>query len=81
MATNISISIPDASVSRIVDDLCGALGYAAYQEGGGSMTKNQYAKQCLIDFVKNTCRSYEQRQAAATSESTINSDISGINIT
>ena len=64
MAT-ITLTFGSAIQDRIVNGLCGAYNYPYYQETGGTLNQNQYAKQMVIDFVKTTIKNYEAGTATA----------------
>ena len=56
----LNLTIPDAVVNRIFDAIAANHGYNA----GGGQTKAQFAKQIVIQFLKNEVQSLESRQAA-----------------
>lgn len=58
MAT-ISIDIPDAVVPRVLDAFA-----ATYSWPGTGLTKGQFAKQCLANYVKEVTKAYEASKAA-----------------
>lgn len=61
MAT-ISITVPDAVQTRVVDAICARKGYVA----GQGQTKAQFVKAQIALFIKNEVKSYEAEQAAKT---------------
>lgn len=65
MAT-ISITIPDAVLPRVVEALCTANGY----DPSSGLTKNQFAKQSIARYVKQTVIDYETNAAANTAAMT-----------
>lgn len=75
------MTIPDASLDRIVDGVCAAYEFSRYVESGGTMNKNQFAKQILIDFVKQTVRNYEGNIEAEAARIEVIASIDAINIT
>jgi hypothetical protein len=85
MAT-ITITIADADLSRVVDDICGLFGYQAFipQFIGPPLpnpeTKNQFAKRMVVQDVKSWCKTWEQQQAKAAAEVTAgqSADLLGI---
>ncbi len=48
----VSLDIPDASATNIVDGVCVATGWTA----GSGKTKSQWAKEQLITWVKETAK-------------------------
>lgn len=79
---DITITIPNAQLTRIVDGICNAYNYAQAIEGvQNPPTKNQFAKTMIIDFVKQTVRNQEGNIAAQTARTTVDTDINSINIT
>lgn len=71
MAT-ISFNIPDAVLQRVLDDIAIAKDFATF---GGGLTKAQFAKKVIIDFVMNLCRRVEGRAAEQGAQQTVNTDI------
>lgn len=65
----LSITIPDDISTRVVDALCGLYGY----NPASGLTRNQFAKQVVITFVKDSVKDYEGRAAMQQArDSTIN---------
>lgn len=76
----IQIDIPDTIATRVMDAVCAEYGYSEtitpYDPSSGTptggtpkpnpLTKPQFVKRVLADFLKNTVRSYEARTAADT---------------
>ncbi len=63
----IIINIPNAVVNRVVNGLCGQFGYNEYLEDGvtpNPETPAQFAKQVVVQFVKNGVKAWEASQAA-----------------
>lgn len=56
----ISITIPDAQLTRVVDALCAQ---GDFDNKGGALTKNQFAKKYIIDHVTAIVLSREQTAA------------------
>lgn len=77
MAT-ISITIPDASLQRVVDGMCAWHGYSATLPDGtpNSQTKGQFVKARIAAFVKESVKNAET--AAATVG--VGSSVDGIGI-
>ncbi len=73
---NVTITIPDAVVDRVLDAIAGTYGYNPLLDG----TKAQFGKKQLANFAKRTVRDYEAvrdsnlsyNQAIAAVESEIN---------
>lgn len=80
MAT-ISIQIPDDKLTRIVDGLCSAYGYDLQKESGSTLTKPQFAKRVIIEFIKKTVRDQEASTQTKTVEDTVSAEVNSINIT
>lgn len=77
MAT-ITLTFNNEIQTRIVDGLCGAHNYTAYQESGGTMTQNQFAKQAVVDFIKNTIKNYEGNIASKTAYNATVTDLDDV---
>jgi hypothetical protein len=75
---NITVTIPDASLQRIINGFTGMFNYA---ENGGGLNEAQFTKKQVILYIKHIVKTYEAGQASKTSEATIGSEIDGINIT
>lgn len=81
MAT-ISLTIPDASLTRIIDGICAVYNYNQFIEGMQSPpTKAQFAKAQIIAFVKATVKNSEVAAANAATELTKTGEIDAIAIT
>lgn len=82
---NITITIPDASLSRIVADIAAAYNYQATINGAPNpQTQQAFAKAQIINWIKNTCKNQElssAMQSAQAQASTTSSQIDTINIT
>lgn len=57
----VSITIPDAQVTRVVNAICDAYGYVA----GQGVSKAEFARQALVQHVKNIVVGQEQATADA----------------
>lgn len=73
----IIIDIPTAAVSRIQDAFATEYGWTS--ESG--LTKTQFAKSQIIEYVKQVTRNYEANIAASTARQSKESEINAINIT
>lgn len=73
----VTLTVPDDKVDRIRDAFAAEFGWTA--ESG--LTKTQFLKQQIIEYVKQVTRNHEANQAAATARQTVNSDVNSINIT
>lgn len=58
----ITLTIADAQLSRVVDAICIAGGW----DPDSGVTKNAFAKAFLVNYVKSTVLSVEYRQAQQT---------------
>lgn len=72
----ISLNIPDAILPRVVNAL--TFDYQPFLDNGSPnpLTKNQYAKQQIIKFIKNRIRQAEQQATISNLTNSIESDIS-----
>lgn len=62
---NISITIPDEYVQRVLEGMAGQLGYQPTIDGQPNPeTRAQFCKRQVAVFVKNCVRSYEANIAA-----------------
>jgi hypothetical protein len=70
----ITITIPDAVADRVINALCTSFGYT-----GGPLTPGQFAKQVVLNFVKEQVRDAESRFAAAAARqaaiNAVNADV------
>lgn len=73
----VSFDIPTAAVNRVNDAFAAEFGWTA--ELG--LTKAQFTKSKVIEYVKQVTRNYEANIAASQARTTVNSEIDGINIT
>lgn len=69
----ISLTIPDAVAPRVVEALCSTYNYSGYSEreteaGRTPMTKAQFAKTCVGEFLRNTTKAYEAGVAMQTAK-------------
>lgn len=62
---NITITIPDAQVNRVLDAFAAHFEYERYVAGGGTMTRAQFAKYHLIQWMRGIVRMYEVQQRQA----------------
>ena len=65
-------TIPDSAIDRVIDDI--AIVYD-YDDRGGNLTKAQFARQVIIQFIKRTCREAEGRLAGDAAREAANSEI------
>jgi hypothetical protein len=56
----ITITIPDGVVQRVLDALCGQFGWTP--ESG--LTQGQFAKWCVARWAKDVVRTWEAQQAS-----------------
>lgn len=84
---NIALTIPDASLTRVVNGICAYHGYTdLIEDVDGSMipnpeTKSQFAKRMLVTSVKNWLKNIEGEQAAAIARASAVSGVDPIDIT
>lgn len=58
-AAELCITIPDAKVDRVLDGMCGRYEY----DPNVGVTKNQFVKQKVRKFIRNSVLVYEYNQA------------------
>lgn len=58
---SINITAPDAEMDRIVNGLCGSTGWTVTS----GVTKQQWAKQAIVNWMKKVVMGYERQQQAA----------------
>jgi len=63
----INLNIPDASAAQIVDGVCRATGFTA----GSGLTKGQWAKGKVIEYIKSTAKRGLQMDSADSIKTTI----------
>ncbi len=86
MAT-ISITIPNGSVARVVDGVCGFFHYDPFLHPPigppepNPETKNQFAQRMVVVAVKSWVKSFESSQAAEAARAVANTDADLIDIT
>jgi hypothetical protein len=73
----ISITIPDNKVQRILDAFADTYGWRDTL----GVTKAQFAKNQLIAYIRNTTTRSETLASISETESTIKTDVDGITIT
>ena len=79
---NITVTIPDASLTRVINGICNTFDYIRSIEGvENPPTKAQFAKSVIIEFIKKTVKNAEINTQTKTTENTVNSEIEGISIT
>lgn len=84
---NITIVIPDAQLTRVVDGICTHFNYQSILSGPGQPpepnpeTKNQFAKRMLITTMKSWVKEAEGNIAADNAREAVVSVIDGIPIT
>jgi hypothetical protein len=72
---NISITIPDDQITRVVDAFCTLGNYDANQRG---LTRNQFTKYMVIEYIKTVVKSTERatKEADAIAAIVYDSDVS-----
>lgn len=81
MAT-LSITIPAAQVARVEDAVCAVYGYDSAVALNPSLTTSAFAKQVVIDFLKNVVKGYEAQLAVETARVAAIEDVeTGITLT
>lgn len=76
MAT-ISIDIPDAAITRVRDAFASEFGWTS--ESG--VTKSAFAKQQIVEYVKQVTRNHEGNVAANAARKAKEDEINSVNIT
>lgn len=74
---NITLTIPDNMLNRVVDAIASEYHYDASKDG----TKAQFAKKVVTDFIKRTVKESELSLSIKNSSDSITADIDSINIT
>ncbi len=83
----ISITIPNGSVARVVNGVCGFFNYQAIlidplgEQTPNPETKNQFAQRMVVVNVKSWVKSFESQQAAEAARADANADAELIDIT
>lgn len=76
---SISVTVPDAIVTRVLDAICDTYDYRGPIDG----TKAQFAKKQVAEHIRRLVTSYEARQAseaaAQAAADAAAADLSGIN--
>jgi hypothetical protein len=71
----LTIDIPDAVAPRVLTAFCDAHGWQA----GSGISRQQFMKRAVIDYIKQAVRSQESRQAAEVAarqaETAVDNDI------
>lgn len=67
----IQINIPDQHVQRVLDAFAVEYSYQLYVDGGGTMTKAEFAKSRLIQYIKDVVKGVEANAAIRAAESTV----------
>lgn len=66
----LTITIPDAQTARVFDAFAAAYGYQATIDGQPNpQTRAQFARQKVIEFIKNTVKAQEAQAAADSARS------------
>lgn len=64
---DITLTIPDADLQRVLDAVAGSFGYNPATDG----TKGQFTKKYVINFLKRTTKGYEANLAANSAAQTV----------
>lgn len=59
---NINFTIPDEQINRVITALCGL----HPQPEGGELTDAQWCKEVIRQYIINTVKRYEQKEAIET---------------
>lgn len=61
----LTFTIPDAQMARVIDALCGAYGYRTETSPGvpNPQTRPQFAREQVRNFIASAVRAWEGRQA------------------
>lgn len=84
---NITLTIPDDKIQRIITAFTKEFGYQdniTNEDGTTSPnpeTKAQFTKRMVIEYIKQTTRNYEANIAAGAARVSTNADVNSINIT
>lgn len=68
---NLTLSVPDGSVTRIQDAVCGQCNWKA----SSGLTKNQFLLQVLRDYLKSIVIRYEADQAETAARTAKQSEV------
>lgn len=78
---DIKISIPDESFDRIIEGISTAAYYDQYiSEAEEKITKEDFAKKVITDFIKNTVSSVEGNREAEKAKESARQDMAAISI-
>jgi hypothetical protein len=77
-AADITITIPDALLPRVVDGFCGAFNYDVNRSTATNETKAQFARRMMMGVVRQTVVSYEFNQAQTTARQGLESQVQQI---
>lgn len=83
----IKLTVPDGSITRIINAFAGEFGYQAQvDDGAGNLipnpqTKAQFTKAKVTEYVKQVTRNYEGNIAAGVARQEKVIEIDGISIT
>lgn len=73
----INLTIPDTAINRILDGFANEYGWTSDL----GVTKAQFAKARIIDFIKHVVKTNEGRTQSQAIQNTINAELEAVNIT
>jgi hypothetical protein len=79
-AADITITIPDAQVTRVLNAIADAKGFTGLNPQGGAETKAQFAKRMLIKTILEDVKRQEWSTSAAASRITIDASVDAIGV-
>jgi hypothetical protein len=76
MAVDWTITIPEAVAPRVLDAVCGSLGYQDTVDGQPNPeTKAQFVRRMLKQSIRDMVRDYEARQYELSGKATLDADV------
>jgi hypothetical protein len=79
-AADITITIPDAEVTRVLNAVAVMQGYTGLTPLGGAETKAQFTKRWIRDLVKAQLKAVEGNAAAVSARATTDAAVDAIGI-
>jgi hypothetical protein len=79
-ATDVTVTIPDAEATRVLNAIASQQGYTGLNPQGGAETKAQFAKRMLRNWIIAQVKAAEGNAAADSARSTANTSVDSIGI-
>ena len=79
---NLTFNIPDGQVQAIVKDFTDHFGYLEKDEDGivNPVTRAQFAKQCVIDFIRRSVKTQREVQGVWEAQQLIRQQVDDVEI-